>query len=47
MFCIHTERFADGYTVIRLTDSQGFVCSYWGYDNWPAHCLYTEKGITI
>jgi hypothetical protein len=47
MLCVHMTTFPDGYTIIRLTDSEGVVCSYCGFDNWPAHRLLVEQGITI
>ena len=47
MLCISIQHFPNGYTIIRLTDATGAVCSYCGFDNWPAHRLLTEQGIQI
>ena len=47
MYCIQIDKQADGYTIIRVTDDEGIVCSYCGYDNWPAHCLQAEHNITV
>lgn len=47
MLCISIKRFSDGYTIIQLTDCEGVVCSYCGFDNWSAHQLQAEYGISI
>lgn len=47
MLCIDLFRHPDGYNVIRVTDRDGLFCSYAGYDQWPAHCLFAEYGIRI
>lgn len=47
MFCINTQTFPDGYTIIRVTDAEGVVCSFCGFDKWPAHRLLHEMGIAV
>ena len=47
MLCISIKLFADGYTIIQLTDCEGAVCSYCGFGKWPSHQLQAEHNITV
>lgn len=47
MLCINVTTHPDGYCVIRVTDRDGHVCTYCGFDHWPAHTLLIEQGIRI
>lgn len=45
MYSIDIRTDKEGYTVIRLADKEGIVCSYCGFDSWPMLSLFDEHGI--
>lgn len=45
MYSIDIQTDKEGYTIIRLTDKEGIVCSYCGFDSWPMLSLFAEHGI--
>lgn len=45
MYSVDIRTDKEGYTIIRLADKDGVVCSYCGFDSWPMLALFTEHGI--
>jgi hypothetical protein len=47
MLCITIKQDNDGYLLISVTDHDGAVCSYGGYDGKPRNWLLAEYGIDL
>jgi len=45
MYTIEIYTHKDNYSIIRLSDIDGIVCSYCGFDNKPFLALLAEQGI--
>ena len=45
MLGIEIKTDIDNYSIIKVFDVDGVVCSYCGFDNWPFLCLLDEYGI--
>lgn len=47
MLCITHKTQKDGYTLISITDAEGFHSSLGGFDQWPFNQLFAEYGIQL
>jgi len=47
MLCIQVTTNKDGYTVIRITDKDGFYYSLGGFDRWAFNQLLEQENILI
>jgi hypothetical protein len=45
MYAIEIKTHKDGYSIIRVHDEDGIVCSYCGFGQRPFLALLDEKGI--
>ena len=47
MLCIQVTTTKDGYTVIRVTDKDGFYYSLGGFDRWPFNEFRDIENISL
>ena len=45
MYSIDIKTSSDNYTIIRVCDDEGIVCSYCGYDSWAYLSLLNDYNI--
>ena len=45
MYAIEITRNDEDYYIIRLSDKDGWFCSYCGFNGWPFFNLFNEYGI--
>lgn len=45
MYSIEISTSKDEYSIIKVYDQEGIVCSYCGFDSWPFLALLAEQGI--